>query len=142
MAPICLSLLSVTTHVISSMNDRFFSICPKVFQRELTQGIIDVNNLIEYGNDLISGRESVTGASKLKLHLENTKSRWENIESHSAARQQALEDALEQQFKDDVNKILVWVQEKERQLDDVDHMIGITDLETFVQVNTKTNYMY
>ena len=110
--------------------------CHQVFQRELTQGIIDVNNLIEYGNDLISGRESVTGASKLKLHLESTKSRWENIESHSAARQQSLEDALEQQFKDDVNKILVWVQEKERQLDDVEHITRITDLETYVQVNT------
>ena len=108
--------------------------CSQVFQRELTQGIIDVNNLIESGNDLVYGRESIPGASAIKLQLEKTKSRWESIESQAATRDQELEDTIVKVFQSNVQRILIWIEEKEKLLGSMDAMISVDDLDVIVKV--------
>ena len=107
----------------------------QVFQRELTQGIIDVNNLIELGNELVNGKDNAIGASTVKLQLESTKSRWGSIEQCSANRQQSLEDALEKTFKGNVDEVTLWLLERDKQIDSQDFMTNIQDLELFVQVS-------
>ena len=90
--------------------------------------------MIDHGNELIIGKETVTGASTIKLQLESTKSRWESIELHSLNRQQSLEDALETTFKDNVNEITFWLQEREKQIDDHEFMMHLEDSDAFVLV--------
>ena len=111
-----------------------FSLC-QVFQRELTQGIIDVNNLIELGNELVNGKDNAIGAATVKLQLESTKSRWGNIEQHSTNRQQSLEDALENTFKGNVDEVTLWLLERDKQVDSQEFMTSIQDLELYVQVS-------
>ncbi len=93
-----------------------------------------MNNLIESGNDLLIGRETVPGASAIKLQLESTKSRWETIENKAAARQQELEDKLVKVFQADVQMTLTWIQEKENQVENTDVIIPMHGLDAFVQV--------
>ena len=94
-----------------------------------------MNSLIETGNELVTGRETVAGASTIKLQLESTKSRWEGIENQATSRQQLLEDTLVKTFQADVYKILAWIQDKEMQLEHFDIMMQIEDLDAYAQVS-------
>ena len=93
-----------------------------------------MNSLIEFGNQLVIGKESTIGASTIQFQLGNTKSRWESIELHSVNRQQSLEDALEMSFKDSVNEITIWLQEREKQIDGLSIASHTQDVNLFIQV--------
>ena len=90
--------------------------------------------MIGLGNELVIGKDTVTGASTVKLQLESTKSRWGSIEQHSVNRQQSLEDALENTFKENVNEITAWLLEREKQIDSREFMMNIEDFESYTQV--------
>ena len=45
-----------------------------------------------------------------------------------------MEDALEQTFKDEVNKIVVWIQQWDKQLDDAEFVMTVKDVHAYIHV--------
>ena len=79
----------------------------------------DIQLVLSYGRELIRDRENVRGAPAIKIQMESISTRWEVVIQTTNSRKSLLENAFSVRFQEDIRQIIVWMDQKQNEIQKV-----------------------
>ena len=102
-----------------------------------------MKRVLEYGEDLISGRENVPGFSTIKSQLDSIIVRWEKINKASRDRLAMFEEVVSLRYEEEINKLTIWITKKESEVHEMDKQKRKpANLDTYIQVRGVNNHLH
>ncbi len=90
-----------------------------MLQRDLSQGVQEVNNVLDCGNELIDGRMGSHGTDDLQNQVDYIAVKWKDISFTANERQAHIEETIAKAFHRDITSLQLWMENTEKNVDDV-----------------------
>lgn len=111
-------------------------------QRDLSQGIQEIELVLQCGNELINGRENARGCNFIRSQIESIAAKWDDVTFNANERQRHLEEAIAKAFHRDITSLQTWLTNTEK---DVDRMnkkkLTEREVEKYIHVRAESQIL-